>query len=174
MSSTIYKNKTEYTRKLYKKIAVYKTFYSSKSILAFLAISVSCYTGAITINSDPLSKQGWFYLLLGFVIFPLLFFGIPYFLTMYGYKTIIKESNGKPFSVSVEITDKKISCRNSLGQLITLPYDKIEKVSVLSNLFVISGTGRNVIYVDCAEFNEDYHTVKDYIVSRMPNRNNED
>lgn len=165
MAETVYKIKTEYTKDFYRKIGLYRAFSSSNFPIVAVIVIVSCYFGSMAIRVEPKSWNGWLALFSGLVLVPFVFFGLPYFLSVHGYKTVRKQNNGKPFYVTAEISRKGISCKNSLGQSMNVSYDQISKVIIKNGLFVVESS-KQAIYLATSDFNHPAEEVYDFISRR--------
>ena len=168
MSDIVYKNKTEYSKQFYKKIGAYKVSKTSNQFLASISIIAVCYYGATTLNYNPKSVDAWIALGFGFIVFPFVFFLLPYIMANYGYKEIQKESNGETVYVSAEISKKGIHCKNSIGQLISISYNQVEKVVIHKDLFVIEVKKSQPVYLSCDCFNDKAESVLDFIKRKTP------
>lgn len=129
-------NKTLYSKGFYISLTLYKVKHSSLAYLGGTTIALTIAQGIGMLRDKP--KPGWFTLFTGAVIIPIIVYIVPYIINMRNYNKIVKDNKGNDLEVTLELTEKKITCRNSLGQIQHCRYEDVKDITEKSNLFIIS------------------------------------
>lgn len=143
-------NKTVYTKGFYISLTLYKVKHSILAYVGGSTIVLTIAQGIGMLRDKPV--EGWWTLFTGTIIIPAIVYLAPYLLNMRNYKKIVKDNKGEDLVVTLEMTDKKITCRNSLGQLQHCRYQDVKDITEKSNLFIISfKTNASPLYLSTAE-----------------------
>lgn len=129
-------NKTKYTKGFYISLTLYKIKHSILSYVGGITIAMTI-TQGIGLMRDN-NTVGWWTVFAGAIIIPTIVYVIPYIINMRNYKKIVKDNDGEDLEVSFELTDNKITCRNSMGQTQRLKYDQVKEVIEHSNLLIVN------------------------------------
>ena len=129
-------NKTTYTKGFYISLTLYKIKRSLLSIVGGFSIVVTITQGIGMMRDQPVT--GWWTVFAGAVAMPLIVYVVPFIINMKNYKKIVKDNKGEDIVVSLELTDSKIICRNSMGQTQHCRYKDVKEVVDKSNMFVVS------------------------------------
>ena len=165
-------NKTIYTKDFQKKVAFLSTFNKEKMFLPILLMILTIYSGSIELNKDPRSLNAWLMILIGFILLPIIFFLIPYLITMSGYKNISMDIKGKDFYVEAEFTSSLIRFKNSLGQTSNVLYENISNFSLNKNIVIIKDKNqRQAMYLDKNSFDPPYEELKEYVMTKISKNN---
>lgn len=161
-------NKTIYSKDFQKKVALLSTFNKDKIFLPILLMALTIYSGAVSLNRDAQSLNAWSLIIIGFILCPIVFFLIPYLITMTGYRNILKELNGKDFYVEAEFTNSSIRFKNSLGQIRNVLYENISDFSLTKDIVIIKDQKeRQAVYLDKNTFNPSYEELNDFINKKL-------
>ena len=173
MAKEIYTNKTKYSREYQKKVAILNVFSKDKLMLPAILMGVNLFTGSVSLRNDPTSLNGWVMMLMGFVIFPLIFIVAPYFITMKGYKTMTKNSIDNSFYVEAEFTNTILRLKNSLGQTYNVLYENLISVEINKDTMIIKEKKSDKpTYLDINSFKGGtYQEVKEFLEAKIKENN---
>ncbi len=129
-------NKSVYDKKFHQNIAKYYMFYDSNIIPSLLIIVTLL---VLTIQSLTLKEYTYALIMgsFGIIIFPSLFFLLPYFINVSRYKTMMKKTGGKPFIIQTEINNNHIKCKTSLNETFIIHYNQIQELILYKNEILI-------------------------------------
>lgn len=165
MAKIRYINKTRYTKEYQKKIAMLYVFSKDKVMLPAMLMMINMFMGTVALRRDPNSLNGWIMMLMGFIIFPLVFLIIPYFITMNGYKSMTKNLKNNEFVVEAEFSNSVLRLKNSIGQTYNVLYENITSVELNKDTLIIKEKNSNQpTYLDINSFIEGtYKEVKEFL-----------
>lgn len=132
-------NKSDYDKTFHKKIAKYNIFYDSNILPSVLIIIT-----LIVLAIQSLTLKEYIYALVmglfAIIIFPSLFFLLPYYINVNRYKTMMKKTKGKPFIINIEISNNNIKSKTSLGETFVIQYNQIREIVLYNNEILIIKT----------------------------------
>ena len=139
-------NKSEYDKQFHKTIAIYHTRYNTNlftSIVIIVALLV------LTIQSITLQEYTYAIVMgiFAIVIFPILFFLVPYIINVTRYNTLLKRGNGKPFIMTIELTDKEIRFKSSLNEADVIKYEHIKQMMIYKDILIITTLNNRPLYL---------------------------
>lgn len=129
-------NKTKYTKGFYISLTLYKIKHSILSYVGGITICMTITQGIGLMRDNKVT--GWWTVFAGAIIIPIIVYLIPYFINMRNYKKIVADNGGEDIDVSLELTDSKMICKNSMGQTQRLRYENIKDITEKSNLIIIN------------------------------------
>lgn len=169
MAKAIYINRTKYTKEYQKKVAMMNVFSRERISLPALFMMINMFMGTVALRRDPNSVNGWIMMLMGFIIFPLFFLVLPYFMTLRGYKRMTSNLENNEFTVEAEFTNNILRLRNSIGQTYNVMYEDIQSVEVNKSTMIIKDKNSSQpTYLDINSFvGCTYEQVKEFLDSKM-------
>ena len=129
-------NKTKYTKGFYISLTLYKVKHSILSYVGGITICMTI-TQGIGLMRDN-NTVGWWTVFTGAIIIPFIVYGIPFIINMRNYKKIVKDNGGEDIDVSLELTDTKMICKNSMGQVQRCRYENVKEIIDKSNLLMVT------------------------------------
>lgn len=129
-------NKTTYTKGFYISLTLYKVKHSILAYVGGSTIVLTIAQGIGLMRDNP--TTGWWTLFTGAIIIPIIVYIVPYILNMRNYKKIVEDNKGEDMVVTLEMTDNKITCRNSMGQIQHCRYMDVKDITEKSNLFIVA------------------------------------
>lgn len=165
-------NKTIYTKEFQKKVAFLSAFNKDKIVMPVILMSLTIYSGSVALSRDSRSLNAWMMIIIGFILLPIIFFLIPYLITMSGYKNILKDLKGKDFYVEAEFTSNLIRFKNALGQTNNVLYENISDFSLNKDIVIIKDKKqRQAMYLDKNSFDPPYEELKEYLMTKISENN---
>ena len=120
-----YRNRTVYTKDIYRAIENQKSFSYEMVIYKLMIISAMMWTGARFVRQDNTSVFNWLFCGFAVVGLPLLFFGYPALRNRNNYSRSLKANNGKEIVAEMHLKEDEIICRNNLGQKAIRSYQNV-------------------------------------------------
>ena len=165
-----YKNKTVYTKEIYKAIENQKSFSYEMIIYKLMIISMMMWTGVRFIQQDDTNIFNWMFGGFAIVGLPLMFFGYPFLKNRKVYERSLKANDGKEITAEMHLKEDEIICRNNLGQKVVRSYQNVTEIRRTPKLLILLMDKFEPIYMDANGFkNADVDEVEEFLRNRCPN-----
>ena len=140
-------NKTTFTKRFYRQIALYKLRRSPVVIVFTIIMIIAFYTISITNRDNPNESESWVAILLMLIVFGIIVL-VSYLKTMSGYKKSHLATGGKDLIIKTEFGNNKISMTNSMGYNYSHEYKDIIELYSNSKIIAVKFNKKACIYID--------------------------
>ena len=163
------KNRTVFSKSFYHKVAVFNMLHTEKvgSLVSFIVL-VFIFIYSLFFKVD-LSEKTKIIMIICFTFFPILFFGIPYFLTIRKYRFAISQSKDNSYFIDTEIDKTNIRCKNNIGKVAVFQYYQITSLIESKDLIAIkTSKSKQPLYLNKNGFvNCDSSEVIDFLEEKI-------